>query len=245
MLAQATPSPKATVEAARAVANIDPIWGTVITASATIVAALLGGFLAGIIGALTWVSNIYQRRADDLEKLHNSNVSRLEKTLDSEKRSLELTLQHKEAEVRHLRERIKRLENLFTLHFPEINQGNSILQNLQLFLMYVRDQVKDNEKLCQEVDKMTDYLEGQLGLVDELHFRLEAANWITSQIEAESSQKSLIRELRSHVLNEYLHVPKKLDENKRFRDELDRVIENYLKALRFILRASCEPDLDE
>lgn len=130
MLAQATPSPKATVEAARAVANIDPIWGTVITASATIVAALLGGFLAGIIGALTWVSNIYQRRADDLEKLHNSNVSRLEKTLDSEKRSLELTLQHKEAEVRHLRERIKRLENLFTLHFPEINQGNSILQNL-------------------------------------------------------------------------------------------------------------------
>jgi len=243
LLIEAAPTVQATAEAAKTVTNFDPVWGTVITASVALFAAL-GGILTGLIGGLTWVSNIHQRRSDDLEKLYNSNESRLEKSFASEKRSLELTSQQKESEIKHLRERIKRLEGLFTLDFPEINQGNSVLQNLQLFLKYVQEKVQD-EKLRQEVDKMTDYLEGQLGLVDELKFRLEAADWITGQIAAKSSRQSLIEELRVHVVNESLYVPGNAEEKGKFDAEVDRVIERYLEALRLIVRVSCELDFNK
>jgi hypothetical protein len=72
--------------ALEAVANIDPIW-ELLAHIKLLLLLLCWEVLAGIDWSINLGFKHLSRRADDLEKLHNSNVSRLEKH-DSEKEVL-------------------------------------------------------------------------------------------------------------------------------------------------------------
>jgi hypothetical protein len=181
------------------------------------------GVITGLITAWKNQSDVYKDRLEQYKTAFDRNLDSVGKAYEAEKRSLELLLKQKESDIENLKIRIKRMEGFYSIHFTDIDKGNTILEKLILFVKYIENRVQDKDPtLTIEVQKMQDYLESQLGLVDRQKFRFEAVDWLRYKSDF------LIKQATEYILPKLSNVSyANAEEN----------IKKYLDRLTIMLRA--------
>jgi hypothetical protein len=207
----------------------DPLISNVTTvvASITTVVTTIIGVIVGLLTAWKAQAEIYKGRLDQYKIGLDLHLSSIERSSQSEIRSLEIILRQKDADIVALKDRIQRLEGFCSLNPPSSldKKREPILDNIRLFLQYVEGRIGEgNQELVQEIKKVTAFLE-TLGIVDKQTFRFEAKDWLDNHLE------SLIEE-------SYQYLQQKLMEGKNEippGDEIKRSISTYLKRLSTML----------
>lgn len=220
--AQKTPPSKPPVTEFDVYKFLLPAAGVIITSFITTFMGVVGGL------SLAWKhqSDVYKDRLEQYKTAFDRNSESLKNSYEAEKRSLELLLQQKESDIKNLKNRIKRMESFYAIHFEDIDKGNTILEKLKLLLRYIENRVQiQDDNLSAEVKKMQEYLETQLGLVDRQQFRFEAAKWIGD------NSNFLINSTTEYIFNQRTNIP-----SEETKEKIKNNIEQYLKRLKTMLR---------
>ncbi|NEO18119.1 MULTISPECIES: hypothetical protein [unclassified Moorena] len=200
------------------------------------VTALMGVF-TGLIAAWKNQSDVYKARLDQYTKGFDRNLDSVKKSYEAEKRALELVLKQKEFDIKHLKNRIKRMESFYAINFADIDKGTTILEKLKLLLKYIENRVRDkDDALSEEVKKMQEYLEMEIkvGLVDSQKFRFEAADWLDRQCDY------LVTSVAEYILDKRTDAPPEEVKNstdEEVKKEVKKSTEQYLKRLTIMLES--------
>jgi hypothetical protein len=94
-------------------------------------------------------SEIYKNLLDQYDKSGRTNVESITRAADLERKSLEVILRQKDADITGLKERITKTEGFYSRNEPSKIKGSSrdpMLENIRLFLQYIEGKMGDEQQ---------------------------------------------------------------------------------------------------
>ncbi|MGI2907166.1 hypothetical protein [Tolypothrix sp. VBCCA 56010] len=139
-------------------------------------------------GTIVWISNFHKQQIDALEKQYAASAKNLKDAYDINEKRFNSLIEKQQTEIRQLRFKIQRLQEVYSIKFLDPNKSNTAFELLTINLNHIREQVED-DKIRSILDKLKSYCEDQVGtLLEQREVEKQAEEWLQQE------QKTLVQE---------------------------------------------------